>query len=316
MERSLQIVFSGQESAGVQALKVVLNSSHDVVGVFTSEESSAIGGSGVHKLAQQEGLPIWAAALVRDSRAVEALGEQPVDIVLNVHSLYIVDDSLLSLPSIGAFNLHPAPLPRLAGLNSISWALFLGEQQHGVTLHHMTPGIDEGAIAYQALFDLSESDTPVSVMSRCAKEGAALIEQLLTDAASGPESIPKIEQDFSRRDYYGREVPNDGWIDWTSKAERVVAFMRACDYHPFPSPWGRPKASIAGREVAIGRGARTEEVCKEAPGTLARTEDGGVRVACADEWVLISRFRSEGKSLDATEILGLGDCFEIGVGRA
>ena len=311
MERTLQIVFSGQESAGVQALRVLLKSPHKIVGVFTSEESTAIGGSGVHKLAQQEGLRIWEAVFVRDGRAVEALGSQQVDIVLNVHSLYIVHDSLLTLPRTGAFNLHPAPLPRLAGLNSISWAIFLGEQQHGVTLHHMTPGIDEGPIAYQTLFDLKETDTPVSVMSRCAKEGIAIIEQLLADAASDSESIPQIAQDLSQRDYYGLEVPNKGWIDWTRPAEQVVAFIRACDYHPFASPWGRPKALLAGREVSIGKGARTGDGCGEAPGTIDRAESAGVRVACSDEWIVVSRFRSDGGNLPTADVLKLGDYFEM-----
>ena len=305
-------MFCGQESAGVLALKVLLGSSHRVVGVFTSGNASAIGGSGVHKLAEQEGLTIFPAEFVRDGRAVEALGPQQVDIVLNVHSLYLVHESLLGLPSIGAFNLHPGPLPRLAGLNSISWTIFLGEKRHGVTLHHMTHGIDEGPIAYQTLFDLQETDTPVSIMSRCAKEGAAIVERLLKDVVADRESIPRIEQDFSKRDYYGRKAPNKGWIDWTWPAVRVANFIRACDYHPFPSPWGRPKALLAGREVSIGSGVITGDKCGEAPGTIVGAEDGDVRVACSDAWIVVSRFRTDDGRLDSDELLKLDRYFETG----
>lgn len=305
----MRIVFSGQESAGVQALKILLASPHEIAGVFTSGDADAIGGSGVHTLAEQEGLTIFPAEFVRDKRAVEALGAQQVDIVLNVHSLYIVHDSLLELPTIGAFNVHPGPLPRLAGLNSISWAIFLGETRHGVTLHQMTAGIDKGDIAYQTLFDLHDTDTPVSIMSRCAKEGAAMIERLLKDAAADAESIPQITQDFSQRDYYGREAPNKGWVDWTWPAVRVANFIRACAYHPFPSPWGRPKALLSGREISIGKGTITGEECSEEPGTIAGTEEGGVRVACGDEWIDVSRFRSDEGPLKSVDLLNLGSAF-------
>ncbi len=310
MNNSLRIVFSGQESAGVQALKILIASPHEIVGVFTSGDPTAIGGSGVQKLAEQEGLTTFPAEFVRDQRAVEALGPAPVDIVLNVHSLYIVDDSLLDLPSIGAFNVHPGPLPRLAGLNSISWAIFLGETRHGVTLHWMTAGIDKGAIAYQKLFDLHGTDTPVAIMSRCAKEGAAMIEQLLSDAAADSESIPQIAQDFSKRDYYGREAPNESWIDWTWSAVQVSNFIRACAYHPFPSPWGRPKALLAGREITVGRGSLSGDACSEEPGTISEAGEGAVRVACGDEWIDLSRFRTDEGALKPADLLGLGSAFE------
>jgi len=60
-----------------------------------------------------------------------------------------VPEAVLGVPARGAWNLHPGPLPRYAGLNAPSWAIYRGEQRHGVTVHRMDRGIDTGDIAYQ-----------------------------------------------------------------------------------------------------------------------------------------------------------------------
>jgi len=67
-----------------------------------------------------------------------------VDLLLNIHSLYVTAREILQTPKIGCFNLHPFPLLRYAGLNPVCWALYDGETTHGVTLHGMTAEIDAG----------------------------------------------------------------------------------------------------------------------------------------------------------------------------
>jgi len=41
-------------------------------------------------------------------------------------------------------NLHNGPLPRYRGVSPINWALKNEEDHHGVTIHEITPGIDDG----------------------------------------------------------------------------------------------------------------------------------------------------------------------------
>jgi UDP-4-amino-4-deoxy-L-arabinose formyltransferase/UDP-glucuronic acid dehydrogenase (UDP-4-keto-hexauronic acid decarboxylating) len=128
-----------------------------------------------------------------------------VDLLLNVHSLYVLPEPLLRVPALGAWNLHPGPLPRYAGLNAPSWAIYRGEQRHGVSVHRMEAGIDTGDIAYQESFPIAAADTGLSVALRCAQVGVALLHRLLEDAAAG--SIPRLAQDAAQRTYFGRGVP-------------------------------------------------------------------------------------------------------------
>jgi len=121
---------------------------------------------------------------------------------------------------------------------------------------------------------------------------------------------PAIVQDRSRRTYYGRDVPQQGRLIWPRPARDVVNFTRACDYLPFRSPWGHPVGHVGGRQVAVAKTTRTGEPCAARPGTVGDVVGRAVRVACADEWVLVHRVVMEGQLVDASCSLRPGQQFE------
>ncbi len=259
--------------------------------------------------ARQVGVPVWPAALVRDPKLAERLSDERIDLLLNVHSLYILDEQVLGAPRVGSFNLHPGPLPEYAGLNPPSWALYHGERRHAATLHWMASEIDAGPIAYEAPFDIGADDTALSVSMNCVRHGIPLLEKLLAAAEHGTDAIPAVEQDLSRRRYFGREVPHDGSVPWSLPAQRVVDFVRACDYGPFPSPWGRPVARLDDREIAVTRASLGGRPSDAAPGTIGELVETGVTVAAADEWVVVERVQVGGRSVDAHDVLKPGARF-------
>jgi methionyl-tRNA formyltransferase len=153
-------------------------------------------------------------------------------------------------------------------------------------VHRMESGIDTGDIAFQDIFPVTESDTGLSLALRCAEKGVALLQRLLDPGTR----IPRLPQDAARRSYFGRGVPQQGRIEWGAPARRIYDFVRACDYHPFPSPWGVPRARLGQDEVEIRKVALTGEPSDARPGTV-KTRDSGTLVACADEWLRLARYR-------------------------
>ena len=279
----MRIALLCEEAAGLRALQLVSRSRHEVAAVLTSP------GSPASTVAQKLGFLTLPPSRVREPQCAAELAALRVDLLLNVHSLYIVPEAVLRVPAQGAYNLHPGPLPDYAGLNAPSWAIYNGEDSHGVTLHRMEPGIDTGPIAFQERFAITPEDTGLSLSLRCAEKGLALIERLL---AADPACLALAPQDLGRRRYFGRGVPQGGRIDWRHSARRMHAFVRACDYHPFASPWGVPRARLADREVEIRKVALTGEACAEPPGTVRCDRAGRTRVACADQWLCLSTARS------------------------
>lgn len=301
----MNVLLSAQESAGVQALRLIAAAGHHVAAVLTTTSSSrsAVRGAPVDALTDRLGYAVLPAELVTEPSFADEVRRRQVDVILNVHSLFLMHPDVASSARIGAFNLHPGPLPGYAGLNSPSWAILHGQQQHGVTLHWMDAGIDTGPIAYQSRFPITASDTGLTVARRCVTDGLELVRKLLHTAASDPAAVPRLPQDLSQRSYYGRQVPHDGMMDWRWPARRAVAFVRACDYHPLPSPWGHPATWAGDEPILIARARETGSVSTAAPGTVVPGGDG-VLVACADEWIEVTHVRRHDRRMSALEAIG------------
>ncbi|HJS76902.1 MAG TPA: formyltransferase family protein [Burkholderiales bacterium] len=269
------------EAAGARVLEALASSGHELARVLAAE------GSPPWAMAARLGLVPQPARRVREASFGAELASGGVELVLNVHSLHIVPPAVLQVPRLGAYNLHPGPLPRCAGLNAPSWAIYRGETSHGVTVHRMEAGIDTGPVAFEETLPVEQEDTGLSLALRCAQKGVELVKRLVDMLARDPVGVPMKPQDLAQRRYFGREVPQDGRIDWNAPARRIYDFVRACDYHPFASPWGTPRARLGDRQVDVQQVALTGERCDAAPGTVR----DGTLVATADEWLLLKKWK-------------------------
>ena len=261
----MNILLVGEDAAGMQMLQHLRRTSHRIAGVMASPSRQNRAGASVWSLASKLGYSTWPSKLVKDPDFAAVIVEEKVDILLNVHSLFLIHQDVVTAPGLGSYNLHPGPLPRYAGLNSASWAIYKGEARHGVTLHKMEPGIDTGNIVYQAMIAVGADETGLSLTTKCIDAGIPLVLRLLEVAAEDPSLIPSIAQDLTKREYFGREIPEGGRLSWESPARRVVDFVRACDYLPFPSPWGHPRTSLDGRAIGIAKAQLTGIPGRRAP---------------------------------------------------
>jgi methionyl-tRNA formyltransferase len=98
-------------------------------------------------------------------------------------------------------NLHNGPLPRYRGVSPINWALKNGERSHGVTIHEITPGIDDGPIVAQASTSIHpEVDEVIDVYHRCQDIGW----QLFLHTMPLLDRLAARPQDESQALYYGK----------------------------------------------------------------------------------------------------------------
>lgn len=304
--KGVNVLLVAEEAAGVQALRSILKSRHRVVGVVTASDGQLQRGASVRGVAETARCRTWPAAAVRDPCFGRMLREARVDVLLNVHSLRVIHPAVLQAPVIGSFNLHPGPLPEYSGLNAPSWAIYNGEPRHAVTVHWMAAEIDTGPVAFREELPTDEDDTGLRLSAKCVRAGVPLLLKLLDFADEDPTSIPLVPQDRARRRYYGREVPENGRLRWRQPAERIVRFVRACDYSPLPSPWGHPRTAFKGQSCEVVKAFRTRRVCAASAGTVGPVQEEAVYVAAADEWVAISRLCVAGRAVRASEVLRTG----------
>lgn len=294
----MDVALVAEEAAGVRALQRVARSDHRLRMVLTADD-------GVAGAAADAGVPTMPAERVRDAALADELRAAGIDVLLNVHSLHLVRPEVLDAPRVGAFNLHPGPLPECAGLNAPSWAVARGHTEHGVTLHWMEAGIDTGDVVEQARFPITADDTALTVSVRCIALGQELLDRLLAHLDAG--SVPRRPQSLAARRYFGRGVPHDGRVPWSKPAREVLDFVRACDYGPYPSPWGVPTTRRDDDDLGVVRLAATGRPNPgREPGEVDVDDDGPV-VATADEWVRPRRLVVSGRGADPAAVLGAGD---------
>lgn len=301
---ALRVVLSGQETAGLHALRLLREAGCEIVAVLSDPEP---GGRDLAAAARESQIRLRPARDVRSADLATDLRRARVDMLLNVHSLHIVDAAVLDAPRLGSYNLHPGPLPDYAGLHAPSWAILHGRRSHAVTLHRMAAGIDTGPIAFTSEVEITDADNGATLGGRCARAGLALVGQLVERLQSG-EAVPSIPQDPNRRRYFGRRRAEDNVVNWAAPARSIVDLVRACDYHPWPSPWGAATATTPdGRTLEILRAVRTGVPSDAVPGEVGATGPAGVDIAALDEWVTVGRLRADGRRVDPGSVLRPGD---------
>jgi methionyl-tRNA formyltransferase len=92
----------------------------------------------------------------------------------------IVRRPLLDRIRVAAINFHTAP-PRWPGRGSVSFALYHGDREFGVTAHLMTEAVDAGAILRVLRFPIEPGDTVASLDAKTKSEIVPLATAVLDD---------------------------------------------------------------------------------------------------------------------------------------
>ena len=91
---------------------------------------------------------------------------QDSDLIMSIFYDKIIKENFINRCN-KIINLHNAPLPKYRGMSPINWALKNKEEEHGVTIHEIQPGIDDGNIISQLKYSIyPEFDEVVDVYER------------------------------------------------------------------------------------------------------------------------------------------------------
>ena len=102
-------------------------------------------------------------------------------------------------------NLHNGPLPKYRGVSPINWALKNEEIEHGVTIHEISPGIDDGKIIGQVKYSIyPEFDEVIDVYNRACEYAFILFSNTINLI----DKINPRKQDDSKSSYYSNKENN------------------------------------------------------------------------------------------------------------
>jgi methionyl-tRNA formyltransferase len=168
------------------------------------------------------------------SEGVDQIGEYSPDIIIVSCFARRLPDSVLSIPDIGCFNLHPSLLPAYRGPVPLFWQFRAGVKEFGITLHRMSSQLDAGNIVAQTALAMPDGVSSQRASVLLAQAGGELLVQTLSN--SRQDELIGSPQDERYATYQGFPSPSDFSVsaDWSAK--RLYNFICATRNQGVPYP--------------------------------------------------------------------------------
>jgi methionyl-tRNA formyltransferase len=283
----LRCVFAGTPDVAAVALRALIDTEHEVVGVITRPDSPAGRGrilqrSPVGVVADEFGIPVLTPSSLKDADFRAALIQLEPECIPVVAYGNLIPADLLGVAPYGWINLHFSILPALRGAAPVQWAVMHGDEITGATTFLIGPGLDDGPIFGMFTERILPTDTSGDLLKRLASYGSSLLIGTLDGIESGElvpveqpndgiTSAPKLSMEDSRVRW------DDPWIGvdrrirattpspgaWTMLGEDRFKLSPLQHKDPIELPQLRPGQLFATKS-AVWVGTATHPACLDA----------------------------------------------------
>lgn len=236
--KKLRIVYMGTPDFAVDALRKLAGSGDQVVGVVTQPDRRRGRGkrqepTAVKAAASKLGLPVFQPENVNTTEALDEIRQWAPDVIVVAAYGQILKPDLLELPPLGCINIHASLLPKYRGAAPINWVIANGDEETGVTIMQMDPGLDTGPMLLKKKTLIGPLETAGELHDRLAEMGAELVVDVMR--LIHLESLQAIDQDDSKATYARMLSKSDGAIDWEQPATTIADKIRG--FNPWPGTY-------------------------------------------------------------------------------
>ncbi|HEY1663931.1 MAG TPA: methionyl-tRNA formyltransferase [Verrucomicrobiae bacterium] len=302
--RPMTIVFMGTAELSCASLeRLARDGQFQIAAVVTQPDKPKgremkLQPSAVKLLAQKFNLPVLQPAKARDEKFIAELRELKPDLIVVVAYGQILPQAILDLPKAGCINVHTSLLPKYRGASPIQSALLNGESETGVTIMKMDAGLDTGPILTQRPLPILPEDNSQTLHDRLAQLGAELLAGTIPDYVAG--KISPHPQPAEGVSYAAKIKKEDGKIDWTQPAKKILDRMRA--FTPWPGVFATFRQDAKPLLLKIWK---AEIIGRSGPaGEVLQADKTGIVIACGTEAMRISELQLEGgRRMSAQEFL-------------
>jgi methionyl-tRNA formyltransferase len=216
----------------------ILTRQYPVVGVVTQPDRPAGRGRTLKSppikvLANEYNLPFIQPGKLSEPKAMRQLHHWSPDIIVVAAFGQILRPEVLDLPQFGCVNVHASLLPRWRGAAPIQAAIMNGDEQTGITIMQMDPGVDTGPILSQMSTSITQEDTAGTLTTKLSSSGAELLSQTLPSFLEG--ALVPQPQDGTSATYAPMIKKEDGLLDFTQPAIVLERKVRA--FNPWPGAY-------------------------------------------------------------------------------
>jgi len=286
----LRIIFAGTPDFAARHLQALIQSEHQIVGVYSQPDRPAGRGkklkaSEVKELALEHNLPVFQPQSLKNDEALAELTSLNADIVIVVAYGLILPKAILEAPRLGCLNVHGSILPRWRGAAPIQRAIWAGDEQTGVTIMQMDEGLDTGDMLHISRCPISTTETSASLYTKLAELGPDALIETINKLANG-EITPEPQND-ELANYAKKLSKEEANIDWSLSALQIERNIRSFN------PWPMCFTQMGGQTVKIHQA----QVMLQSgdPGQILSSDKNGVVVACGEHALCITQLQPQGK---------------------
>jgi methionyl-tRNA formyltransferase len=239
----VRIVFMGASELGWECCRTLFEMGQDVVGIFSIPREFRISWSphpvtnvrfkSFDELADQHAVPLtYVTKKMSDPEYFDTLRRLRPDILIVIGWYYLIPRAMRELAPLGAVGIHGSLLPRYRGGAPLVWAVINGEARAGISLFHLSDGVDDGDVIAQAGFDIAVEDTISEVIGKASEASVRSIRDYVPRLANG--TAPRRPQDPHAATVVPQRRPEDGVIDWHARSAADVYNWVRAQTKPYP----------------------------------------------------------------------------------
>ena len=290
----MKIMFMGTPEISAVCLEKLINDGHNVVATVTREDKPRGRGNvmtptPVKLLSEQNGIPVYTPATLRDGEFMKLLEEYDPDLIAVVAYGKILPAEVINYPRLGCINLHVSLLPKYRGAAPMQRAIMEGECETGVTIMYMDVGLDTGDIIETEKFPINAEDDFEAIHDRSAAVGSRLLSETIVKLGEG--TAVRTPQDGSLATYAAKIEKEDCKIDFTLDARTLDCRIRGVTPIPGAFCYHGEKMLKILRATPVERSGDT-------PGLVVDTDSvgtGSFTVLCGTGALIVTSVKPEGK---------------------
>lgn len=288
-----RIAFAGTPHFALPALRALLQSPHEVVGVLTQPDRPAGRGrelraSPVKLLAAGHGLAVAQPSTLKTEEGRAPLAAWQPDLLVVVAYGLLLPRAVLQIPRLGCLNIHGSLLPRWRGAAPIHRALLAGDTETGVTIMQLDEGLDTGPTLLERKRAIGPQETAGDLHDALAELGASALMEAIAGLLDGTlQPRPQPSQGAS---YAAKLEKAEARIDWSLPAVDLDRRIRAFN------PWPVAETTLRGESLRLWRATVADAAATAGePGALLGLDAQGLRVACGRGVLAVSELQRAGK---------------------
>lgn len=174
----------------------------------------------------------------------------------------LIPSWLIESTTYGAIGGHGSPdgISQGRGRSPQNWAILLGCTEFSIAVFKISPGIDDGPILSERVFQLNSTDDIRSSYFKCS----LLMGEMVADLVADPSRLRLGRPQLQGGRYFPQRLPDDGQIDWQQTAETIARHCRALG-RPYPGM----RTACGDNKLVIWTCTPFDDVANGEPGEVA-----------------------------------------------